>query len=161
MFTIISESSKKTEKIAGKVASLLRPGDVICLMGELGSGKTCFSKGLIRALGVKNNYVGSPTFTIINEYQGKFPKSYKTASIYHFDLYRLENETELEALGFEEYFYGNGVTIIEWADKMKKLLPKDRLEIYFSYIDESSRNIVFKKIGQSWVSRDIKIVRSF
>ncbi len=155
MFTIISKSSKKTEKIAGKVSSLLCQGDVICLIGELGTGKTCFSKGLIRALGVKNKYIGSPTFTIINEYQGKFPKNYKTASIYHFDLYRLKNETELEALGFEEYFYGNGVTIIEWADKMKKLLPKDRLEIYFSHINETTRRIIFKPKGKLWIGRDI------
>ncbi|MDD5772996.1 MAG: tRNA (adenosine(37)-N6)-threonylcarbamoyltransferase complex ATPase subunit type 1 TsaE [bacterium] len=149
MFTINSESSKKTEKIAEKISLLLSPGDVICLIGELGAGKTCFSKGLIRALGVKNKYVVSPTFTIINEYQGKYP-------IYHFDLYRLKNENELEALGFEEYFYGKGITLIEWADKMKKLLPKDRLEIYFSYVNENTRRIILKPKGKLWVSRDME-----
>ncbi|MFH1288946.1 MAG: tRNA (adenosine(37)-N6)-threonylcarbamoyltransferase complex ATPase subunit type 1 TsaE [bacterium] len=140
LFTIVSKSAKKTEAIGRKISSFLCPGDVVCLIGELGAGKTCFSRGLISGLGAANKYIGSPTFTIINEYQGKFP-------IYHFDLYRLTNETELEVLGFEEYFYGSGVTIIEWADKMKKLLPNDRLEIYFSHINETTRRIVFKPKG--------------
>lgn len=133
----ISKSAEETEEIGKKVSSYLHSGDVICLIGELGTGKTCFSRGLISGLGAANKYIVSPTFTIINEYQGKFP-------VYHFDLYRLDSEYELEMLGFKEYFYGRGVTVIEWADKLKRFLPDDRFEVRFSHISETARRIVFK-----------------
>ncbi|MEW6087610.1 MAG: tRNA (adenosine(37)-N6)-threonylcarbamoyltransferase complex ATPase subunit type 1 TsaE [bacterium] len=149
MFTFISKSVKDTEFISKELSKSIYPGDIICLIGELGAGKTCFSKGLIRGLGVPAKYIISPTFTIINEYKGKHP-------VYHFDLYRLKDENELEILGFEEYFYGKGVTIIEWADKLKNFLPDNRIEIYFSHINETTRRIVFKLMGQKWISRDIK-----
>lgn len=148
MLTFISKSIKDTEHISKVLSKLLNPGDIICLIGELGAGKTCFSKGLINRLGVPNKYIASPTFTIINEYNGKYP-------IYHFDLYRLNNETDLEVLGFEEYFYGKGITIIEWADKMKKLLPEDRLDIYLSYMGENTRRIIFKPKGKLWIDRKL------
>ena len=147
MFSIVTKSAKETEAFARKLSKILCSGDAICLIGEIGAGKTCFSKGLISGLGVKNKYIGSPTFTIINEYHhGKLP-------VYHFDLYRLKEETELEVLGFEEYFYGKGVSVIEWADKMKKILPKYRLEIYFAHMDETRRRIVFKPKGKLWINR--------
>lgn len=146
MFIFISRNFKQTEDIGREFSSLLRQGDIVCLIGELGAGKTCFAKALIKSLGVKSKYINSPTFTFINEYLGKF-------SIYHFDLYRLKTETELRTFGYEEYFYGKGITLIEWADKIKSLLPENRLEIYFSYIDKNSRKIIFKPQGKNWTGR--------
>lgn len=137
----ISESAEKTEEMGRKISSCLRSGDIVCLIGELGTGKTCFSRGLISGLAVASKYIVSPTFTIINEYQGKFP-------VYHFDLYRLDSEDELEMLGFREYFYGSGVTVIEWADKLRRFLPNDRFEVHFSHISETARRIAFKVKGK-------------
>ncbi len=117
----ISNSPAETEKIAYDVASNLKPGDVICLGGDLGAGKTAFAKGLIKSLGVVD-HVTSPTFTIVNEYDGKWP-------VYHFDVYRINDVEEMFEIGFEEYVYGDGISIIEWADNIKEILPLSHLKI--------------------------------
>ena len=134
----ISNSVKETMGFGEKLAKRLKKGDFVALVGDLGSGKTVFTKGIARGLGVKNaRYVNSPTFVIIKEYKGKLP-------LYHFDLYRLDHPGMLDAENFEEYFYGEGVSVVEWADKIKGLLPKKRWEIRMSVIGEDKRKINIK-----------------
>lgn len=139
---VMSESSEQTEKIAYDVAAFLEPGDVVCLGGDLGAGKTVFAKGLVKALGVEG-YVTSPTFTIVNEYSGRYP-------IYHFDVYRINDVDEMFEIGFEEYIYGEGISIIEWADNIREILPPSRLRIDIKkdlQKGENYREIEIRKVG--------------
>ena len=112
---------KDTKEFGERLGSLLRGGDVISLIGDLGAGKTTLTKSIGKGLGVED-YITSPTFTLINEYKGR-------VWVYHFDVYRLEDPEDLLDLGYEDYFYSKGVTIIEWADKIKDILPENRVDI--------------------------------
>jgi tRNA threonylcarbamoyladenosine biosynthesis protein TsaE len=134
-------SPEDTMEFGACLGRILRAGDVLCLSGDLGAGKTHLSKGIAQGLGVAEA-VTSPTYTIMQIYQGTLP-------VYHFDLYRLERETDLEDIGFEEYVYGLGVTIIEWADKFPEVLPAARLMIRIQYGegDESNRHILLEALG--------------
>lgn len=114
-------SLEETEEFGIKLGRALRRGDILCLNGDLGAGKTTLTKSIGLGLGVEE-YITSPTFALINQYSGRLP-------VYHFDVYRLENVEELFDLGFDEYFYGNGVCIIEWADKIDRMIPKERIVI--------------------------------
>ncbi len=116
-----SESARQTFYWGELLGAILEAGAAICLTGGLGAGKTVFAKGVGKGLGVKE-IINSPTFTIIKEYQGRMP-------FYHLDAYRLKGPSELDDLGCEEYFDGNGVTLIEWADQVAGALPQDRLDI--------------------------------
>ncbi|HEY8363126.1 MAG TPA: tRNA (adenosine(37)-N6)-threonylcarbamoyltransferase complex ATPase subunit type 1 TsaE [Tissierellaceae bacterium] len=116
---VVLSNLEETEEFGIKLGKILKKGDIVCLIGDLGAGKTTLTKSIGLGLGVKE-YITSPTFTLINQYKGRIP-------VYHFDVYRLENADELYDLGFDEYFYGDGVCIIEWADKIEKLLPKERI----------------------------------
>jgi len=133
--TIITKSPEETKKLGKEVGKLAKPGDLLAFYGELGAGKTCFIQGISQELEVKD-YVTSPSFNIINEYQGKLP-------IYHFDLFRLNNAEEILELGYEEYFYGEGLTVIEWAEKIEQLLPKEHLKIDIKFKDRYKRRISF------------------
>ncbi len=115
------EDLKETEEFGIKLGKLLKSGDILCLNGDLGAGKTTITKSIGIGLGVEE-YITSPTFALINQYRGRIP-------VYHFDVYRLEHVEELYDLGFDEYFYGDGVCIIEWADRIEKMLPEDRIVI--------------------------------
>lgn len=133
---ILLKGLEKTEEFGIKLGKLLNPGDIVCLNGDLGAGKTTLTKSIGLGLGV-DDYITSPTFALINEYEGRMP-------VYHFDVYRLENVEELYDLGFDEYFYGRGVSIIEWADKIEKLIPKERIVLDIKKgvdIDERRINI--------------------
>jgi len=132
--TIITKSPEETKNLGEEVGKLAKPGDLLAFYGELGAGKTCFIQGISQELEVKD-YVTSPSFTIVNEYQGKIP-------IYHFDLFRLNAEEILE-LGYEEYFYGEGLTVIEWAEMIEQLLPKEHLKIDIKFKDRYQRTISF------------------
>lgn len=135
---IISESAEQTEKIAYFIGKKLRANDILALSGELGSGKTCFTCGLARGLGVSKKYqITSPTFTLINEYPGSL-------KLYHFDVYRLDGYSDFEDLGYEEYFCANGIVVIEWAEKIMQILPEDAFFIRLEYIDENKRKIVIE-----------------
>src|SRR5450759_5272138 len=135
---IISVSAQQTWGIARFIGEKLREGDVLALSGELGSGKTCFTGGLARGLGVSEKYqITSPTFTLINEYPAR-------CKLYHFDVYRLSSYSELEDLGYEEYFAGDGVVVIDWAEKIAKLIPRDSIFINFEYVDENSRKMIIR-----------------
>ena len=113
-----SFSEKETAQIAENLAKQVKAGDVYCLSGDLGVGKTVFTKGFAKGLGIKEP-VNSPTFTIMQIYEeGHLP-------LYHFDVYRIENVEEMEEIGYEDYFYGEGVCFIEWAELIKEILPSD------------------------------------
>lgn len=127
--------------IGKSLGQLLSPGDVVCLTGELGAGKTCFVKGLARGLGIKGKGVTSPTFIIIREYKGRLP-------LYHIDLYRIGVVEDLRDIGMEEVIYGRGVTAIEWAERIADRLPGERIEITLRYEDEKTRLIEMKAIGR-------------
>ena len=133
--TIITKSPEETKNLGKKVGKLAKLGDLLAFYGELGAGKTCFIQGISRGLKVKD-YVTSPTFTIINEYQGKIP-------IFHFDLFRLNNAEEILELSYQEYFYGEGLTVIEWAEKIEQFLPKEHLKIDIKFKDRYQRTISF------------------
>lgn len=140
---LIAHSLEETEKIAMKLANFLRPGDTLTLEGELGSGKTTFTKGLAKGLGITRN-VNSPTFTIVKQYKGRIP-------LYHMDVYRLEDSDE--DIGFSEYFHGDGVSVVEWAKFIEDYLPEERLEINIEYTDDDqTRKLKLKAFGDHYSS---------
>ena len=141
---IQTQAAPETIQCGKCIGKLLRSGDVMALVGELGSGKTHLIKGLAAGVGVeKSNYIVSPSFTIVHEYQGRIP-------FYHIDLFRLATEEEGEELGLEEYFVRGGVTAIEWADKIPNMLPKELLWINFRYLGEHARSIHFLGKGKRY-----------
>lgn len=131
----ISNSAKETEKIGEKFAEKLKKGDIIGFSGELGSGKTTFIKGIVKKL--CNIPATSPSFVLINEYNGKIP-------VFHFDLYRLENEKEIETTGWEEYI-GKGIILIEWIEKIKKFLPDNLILVKIEILGNNKRKIKIKR----------------
>lgn len=131
----ISNSPEETVLLGARLGRKLKPGSFIGLTGELGTGKTIFTKGIAKGLGVKQyRYLNSPSFVIIKEYKGRIP-------LYHFDIYRLNSSDDLDAVGYEEYFYGKGVTVVEWADKIKDIVPDKRIEVVFTHAGETKRKI--------------------
>jgi len=137
-YRLTMRSDMDTIEFAQNLESEKFPNMVICLNGELGSGKTIFTKGFANALGINEN-VTSPTFNIIKEYDGELP-------LYHMDVYRLDEKKD--SIGISDYFSRGGVTIIEWADMIEEELPEERLEIYFKFVDENTRILIFKAYGK-------------
>ena len=133
----ITKSPQQTMKVGERLAETLSPGDVIALKGELGSGKTTFVQGLAKGLGI-TDVVNSPTFMLINEFQGRVP-------LYHIDFYRIDSSHELLNLGLEHYFYGEGVTVIEWADRFEGYIPDEATDISFEPTSEFIREITILK----------------
>jgi len=134
MITFESNSVEDTIAHGKEFAKSLKPGDVVCLEGDLGAGKTHFVKGVASQFGIEKDKVSSPTFTLINEYEAEVP-------IFHFDCYRIKNEEEALEIGIEEYLYNDGVCIIEWPSKIKNLIPKDSIRIEIKHIGKSKRSI--------------------
>lgn len=126
----------ETEALGERLARRLRPGDVVALTGELGSGKTCLTRGVARGLDATGP-VTSPTFNLLHEYAGQVP-------VYHFDLYRLKSGRELEDLGWEEYRAGQGVCVLEWAERAGSLLPDDHWGVHFEISDANHRRILIQ-----------------
>ncbi|MBU0573478.1 MAG: tRNA (adenosine(37)-N6)-threonylcarbamoyltransferase complex ATPase subunit type 1 TsaE [Candidatus Margulisbacteria bacterium] len=138
---IETKNRGQTHKLGKKIGGALKDGEIVAFYGPLGAGKTTLIQGIAEGFGVKD-YVTSPTFTLINEYQGKaFP-------LYHIDLYRLEDINEIDDLGIDEYFLKDGVCLIEWAEKMEESLPKDVIKIKIKYISEDERHI--------WLSSELQ-----
>lgn len=135
----ITHSPAQTQALGAALAAELEPGAVVAFRGDLGSGKTCMIQGLCQALKVED-YVTSPTFILINEYGAELGG--KKLPVYHFDLYRLGGEDELEALGAEEYFYGDGICLVEWAERAGDLLPAKRVEVGLEYLHDDERKVV-------------------
>lgn len=130
-----SSSVKETIEFGRKFAEELKAGDVVCLEGDLGAGKTHFVKGIASGLGIDKEKVNSPTFTLINEYYGEIP-------IFHFDCYRLKTIQEALEIGIEEYLYGEGVSVIEWPSKIKELIPEYAIQIEIKHEGTSERSIL-------------------
>ena len=131
----ITFNEEELKEYGRKLGRALSSGTVIALIGDLGAGKTTLTKAIAKGLDVEE-HVTSPTFTLINEYEsGRLP-------LYHFDVYRIDDIDEMNMLGYEEYFYGNGVTVVEWADKTMELLPKGTTIIEISYGEEPDTRIL-------------------
>ena len=129
-----TQTPGETQNIGKEIGKQLRQGDLVALIGDLGTGKTCLTQGIARGVGVySNQIVNSPSYTLINEYAGKIP-------IYHVDLYRLQNHDEILDLGLDEYLKGNGICIIEWADKLGSL-QIDHTRIQITWLSEMTREI--------------------
>jgi tRNA threonylcarbamoyladenosine biosynthesis protein TsaE len=137
-----THSPDETREFGRNLAKRLKPGSVVALTGPLGSGKTVLVQGICSQFGAEKA-VSSPSFVIINEYPGTRGES--KIWIYHFDLYRLENIQEFVGLGYEEYFYGQGISLIEWADKVKDFLPEKRWEVGLKIISENEREITIRE----------------
>ena len=143
-----SHSTEETERLGTRLARYLKAGDIICLSGELGSGKTTLVKGIAQGLEIPAKEVSSPTFTLMNVYGGKMP-------VFHFDLYRVKQSQEMSFIGYEEYFYGKGVSVVEWAEKLGELLPSDYINIKIFHRQEYERLLKISAKG----TRSKQIVR--
>ena len=136
---LISNSEAQTIQFGERLGKLLKKGDVIALSGELGSGKTYFTKGIAKGLGIPPDSVTSPSFTLVNEYEGRY-------RLFHIDAYRLEKEDFFSA-GLDEYLYKDGITVMEWADRWPEILPKDTIWVRFEILDENKRKITIRGIS--------------
>ena len=137
-----SSSPEATRKLGELIGKSARPGDTILLVGNLGSGKTCLTQGIARGLDISSKVV-SPTFVLVREYAGRLP-------LYHIDLYRLDNITEIADLGLDQYLDGDGLCVIEWAEKGRPVLPGENLQISITYISEKERELTFKPSGKRY-----------
>ena len=137
---LISKSLDDTKKLGEKIGFILKPGDIICLIGDLGTGKTTLTQAIAKGMGIKDQ-VSSATFTLIREY-------YSKVNLYHFDVYRLD-QCQSDYWGVDEYFFSeDGACVIEWADKIEDLLPEDRLEIRIKRISENEREFDIEAKGE-------------
>ncbi|MDU5806077.1 MAG: tRNA (adenosine(37)-N6)-threonylcarbamoyltransferase complex ATPase subunit type 1 TsaE [Peptoniphilus harei] len=143
---------EETEKFGIFLGENLKPGDVVCLNGDLGAGKTTMTKSIAKGLGI-GDYVTSPTFTIVNEYYGK-------TDLYHIDTYRLDDKIDVDYLGFDEYFYSDGVTIVEWAEKIRDALPEEYMEINIKSHDDK-RDLDINYLGNRFDELKEKLDESF
>ena len=141
----ISHSEAQTRRLGARLGELLQAGDVICLVGELGAGKTCLAKGIGQGLGIEGP-ITSPSFTLINE----FRQEQARLSFYHIDLYRIGEAKETRTLGLEEYFYREGVCVVEWADRAPQALPGEHLRIELRHIVETKRGLLMKAVGKRY-----------
>ena len=139
-YKITLKDEMDTIELAENIESEKFPNMIICLNGELGSGKTVFTKALANALGIKDT-ITSPTFSIIKEYDGELP-------LYHMDVYRLDGNTS--GVNIEDYFTKGGIVVIEWADTIKDILPKERLDIKFKVVDENKRVLIITPYGKQY-----------
>ena len=140
--TTVTSSSDETMALGRRLGERLGPGDVVAMTGPLGSGKTTLTKGLAEGLGVPEpRWVTSPTFVLVHEYPGRVP-------VHHVDAYRLNGPDDAEALGIDELLFGDGVTIVEWADRIAEVLPEARLDIELAHDDGDRRRIVLRPRGE-------------
>ena len=140
---LISHSPAQTRRFGERLGGLLQAGDLICLEGGLGTGKTCLTQGIGRGMGVAEP-ITSPSFTLIAEYRPPAP----APVLYHVDLYRLQTAVEeARAMGLEDYLLGDGVCVIEWAERAEPILPKERLWVALRYVDQSKRGLMMRATG--------------
>jgi len=139
---LTSNSPEETQDFGARLGKLARPGDVFLLVGKLGAGKTCLAQGIARGLGIRE-YASSPSFVLVRELYGRLP-------LYHMDFYRLDNLEEIADLGLDDYLYGQGVSVVEWAEKGLRLLPAEHLLIEMSNISENKRRLKLKARGKRY-----------
>lgn len=144
---LITRSAAETAALAKEIAAEVEAGGVLCLYGDLGSGKTTFTQGLAKALGIERN-ITSPTFIIMRTYELRNNEQKKlNKKLYHIDLYRLESEAEMEDIGLQDILEDpENIVVIEWAEKLGSLLPEKRTDIHFEYVDEDQRHISIERI---------------
>lgn len=145
MKILISKSEEETLTLGSDFGRKLKAGDLVALYGELGSGKTQFVKGICKTFDAKEA-VTSPTFTIVNEYHGTAPDSREAIRIFHIDLYRLNNTTEIFGIGFDDYLEAGGICLVEWAEKLDGIIPERRYDIKLSIVDQNTREITLADI---------------
>ena len=151
-FTCRTSSGEETINLGLRLGTLLNEGDIVALAGDLGSGKTCFTKGVALGLEISSDTViTSPSFSLMNEYQGR-------CALFHIDVYRLENVSDFLDAGLDEYLYGNGVTVMEWADRWPEVLPERSIKIQLVILDECSREITLSG-SHSKVLRMLKQIK--
>ncbi len=134
--TFTTQSPDETYMFASTLGKQAQPGNVFALHGDLGTGKTIIAKGIAKGMGIDED-ITSPTFTLLEEYDGKIP-------LYHFDLYRIENDIEFDQLFFEEYWENGGVSVIEWAERAGTRVPSHAIHIYITYLDSEKREIIIE-----------------
>ena len=140
---LISHSPEQTQKFGVRIGELALAGDIFLLVGTLGTGKTCLTQGIAWGLNIKE-YALSPSFVIVRELYGRLP-------LYHIDLYRLDHIEEIAELGLDDYLYGNGVCVVEWAGKALSMLPTEHLLIQISYLSDTERSFQLKPSGQRYI----------
>lgn len=163
---IISHSAAQTQRLGLRLGELLQGGELLLLEGQLGTGKTTFTQGLAKGMGISES-ISSPTFTLLKEYAGQARSSdradtlsrqlQKGPALYHFDLYRVDQPDEIFDLGFEDYFYGSGVCVAEWADRADEFWPAERLRIRMKVMSETKRGLLFLATG----ARYCELLRQF
>lgn len=141
-FSIVSNNARQTQHIGVKIGKLAQRGDVLLLIGNLGAGKTCLTQGIAWGLDIKD-YTSSPSFVVVKAYQGRIP-------LYHIDFYRLDHIEEVLDLGLDDYLYGEGICVIEWADKGLSALPEENLLIRMSYLSDIRRSLQFEPSGKRY-----------
>ncbi|MDD5255772.1 MAG: tRNA (adenosine(37)-N6)-threonylcarbamoyltransferase complex ATPase subunit type 1 TsaE [Candidatus Omnitrophica bacterium] len=141
MVRFTSRSVSDTMRVGSAVARHAQPGGIVCLFGELGSGKTVFTKGIAKGLGIEARQVISPTFILMRRKEGN------RLPLYHFDFYRLSGPGDILPLGYEEYFYADGISVIEWAERLGRLLPEEFLGVHFSIRGSSKRELCLRAKG--------------
>jgi len=137
-----SHSPEETQRFGKELGHIAKPGDVILLVGKLGAGKTCLTQGIAWGLNI-DGYARSPSFVVVNEYRGRLP-------MYHIDLYRLDSIAEISDIGLDDYLNGNGLCVVEWADKALELLPQQKLLIKIDLIGENERTLDFVSHGKRY-----------
>jgi len=140
---VTSESQKETMQLGARLAKLLKPGDIVCLYGDLGTGKTTFVKGMAKGLKISETEVHSPTFVLMNLYEGRVP-------LFHFDFYRLDDIQQIGMIGYDEFLYDDGIAVVEWAEKLKSLTPKEYLHIQLKHQNHNKRLIRMSARGQRY-----------
>ncbi|MDD5288668.1 MAG: tRNA (adenosine(37)-N6)-threonylcarbamoyltransferase complex ATPase subunit type 1 TsaE [Dehalococcoidales bacterium] len=140
---LVTHSAKQTQQLGMSIGRLAEPGDIFLLIGELGAGKTCLTQGIAWGLDIQE-YTLSPSFVIMRELHGRLP-------LYHMDFYRLDNIAEISDLGLDDYLYGKGVCVIEWANKGLTVLPDDHLLIKIDYVSDNERNFVIEPKGERYI----------
>lgn len=141
---LISHSPEQTQRLGVHIGELALAGDTFLLMGKLGAGKTCLTQGIAQGLNIEENAV-SPSFIVVRELQGRLP-------LYHIDLYRLDHIEEIAELGLDDYLYGNGVCVVEWADKGLSVLPVEHLLIQINYLSDTERSFQLKPRGKRYLT---------
>ena len=141
--SLVSHSPEETQKLGMRLGELAQAGDVFLLVGDLGSGKTCLTQGVAWGLGI-HEYALSPSFVIIRELKGRLP-------LYHIDLYRLDCIEESMDLGLDDYLYGRGVCVVEWAEKALSILPQENLLIKIDYLDDTERSLHLQSRGKRYI----------
>jgi len=151
-YEMLSKGPETTFRLGQVLGENLAAGDMVALIGDLGAGKTCLTQGIARGLGVSERYqVTSPTFTLVNEYPGRL-------TLYHVDVYRLAGTVDLEEMGCEEFLYGRGVAVIEWAEKIRDLLTDDAYVVTMTYLDEWVRKIEITG-GREKMDRLVEVIK--